>query len=217
MKKLSFAALAASALLWSATAGAGTFLLDSFDTHDMSVSDIFGGASTCQANAARQICHDFFASVPPRESTVQVTQGVLDINNGTGDNSTVTVNWALNLANPVTIFNLAVNILADTSDTRKIEFFYKPTTTGNFTSLGAMTNTTGFSAGILQTSFAPLTIAAGNNGAIMRMVLTGVPGWDLTLDMVGANVPEPTTLALLSIGLLGLGARRRLRKNAEAG
>ena len=51
-----------------------------------------------------------------------------------------------------------------------------------------------------------------NAGGVLRLRLNGVEGWDLILDTVGFNIPEPTTLALAGLALLGAGVAARRRK-----
>lgn len=56
-------------------------------------------------------------------------------------------------------------------------------------------------------------------GGVLELVVNGTPGWDLQLDAFGLAyndpvvtpnpIPEPATLALVGLGLLGAGALRR--------
>jgi hypothetical protein len=54
--------------------------------------------------------------------------------------------------------------------------------------------------------------AALNAGGTLTMIVDGGNGWDLSLDSFGFSIPEPTSLALVGLALLGAGVASRRRQ-----
>lgn len=55
---------------------------------------------------------------------------------------------------------------------------------------------------------------AFSGGGTLELLLTGGAGWDLTVDSLNISIPEPMSLALVGVGLLGAGVASRRRKAA---
>ncbi len=55
-------------------------------------------------------------------------------------------------------------------------------------------------------------IASLSGGGVLMMTAEGTPGWDLALDSFALQIPEPASLALVGLGLLGAGFASRRRQ-----
>lgn len=51
-------------------------------------------------------------------------------------------------------------------------------------------------------------------GGVLGMTFTGALGWDISIDEIGFLIPEPTSLALAGLALVGAGLASRRRKTA---
>ena len=51
-----------------------------------------------------------------------------------------------------------------------------------------------------------------SNGGILTLRFVGEAGWDMAIDSFGFQIPEPTSLALVGLALLGAGVATRRRK-----
>jgi hypothetical protein len=229
--KLKFA-VGVAAIAAAFGAQAGTIILDSFDVVQEAVNT--AGASTQSAKLATGISSyvdsrslsitGVTTNSPTGGSYTQVIGGVLDINNGSFTQSTVNVGWQLNgaaltaaLAN-ATFFQIVINQR----------------------SLDAGTVTVGGSARSNTTNGQNIVLASGSSLAAVPnpflATFTSSVNADSTWEFVGlefscragatsinaddraggacatTNVPEPGTMALLGLGLLGAGALRRKTK-----
>ncbi len=85
---------------------------------------------------------------------------------------------------------------------------------------GAGTNDFNFSSAIGGGSNFSVPFALGATeagylagGGTLVMRVEGTPGWELTLDQVNLETPEPTSIALVGLALLGAGVASRRRKS----
>jgi hypothetical protein len=151
--------------------------------------------------------------------TVANPTGSMAMYNATGSNSVVDLKWSLSsvittqidTAAPLSFFFAIVG-----SDTvaKNIEYSLNGTT---YTTL-----VSGFATAVSAPTSIPLTVALSqaeaiaikNNGNATDLWLrfSGNEGWDLSIDSVGLSTPEPTSLALVGLALVGAGVVARRRK-----
>lgn len=204
---------AVSALLtafFAINAHAGQIIIDSFDDGDQSIS--LSGTDT---NAFRTLSTRLLASANPVSSTVEVSFGSLTVTNGSGEASEVTVSWDLapNLV-PAGAKDLSFlfTIVESDANATDLAFSFNGSSLASFAIPGNTVDEDvqfGISGGVLDA------------GGVLELVINGNPGWDLQLDAFGLAftdpdvppnpIPEPATLALVGLGLLGAGALRRRR------
>jgi PEP-CTERM motif len=146
----------------------------------------------------------------------------LNVANANGIQSVNTVTWTLNTpavaaalttSSPVSLFFDV--ILSDTG-------FPSADTRLDFELIDAANVATSFktifipSSGAAQYSFLldNNQRTALSTGSRLRLTISGAPGYDFSLDAFGLDLPEPTSVALVGLALVGAGVASRRRKAA---
>jgi len=217
MNKQTLLAALLAATAFAASADPTTVVIDDFNSGNQSIGFGAGssiGTKTDDANAIRSLSSTLLTMAPPVQALAQVNSGVLDITNGSGENTTVTVSWNLpSSLLPSSAIDAMFSMMVINSDANptNMHFSLDGKTIGDYSLPGNVNNQIySFGLGDFDLS----------QGGTLTMTLSGADGWDMTLDSLGVsydtppnNVPEPASLALVGISLLGMRvARRSLRK-----
>lgn len=139
----------------------------------------------------------------PVRHTTQVTNGVLDMTNGVGDDSAVVVSYDLPMLGvPTGATNLAIVLTMLQTDGNATEVL-----------LGGI----GFGFANIPGNTANVEYRFGINGppvgpGNLVLMFGGDKGWDAAVDgvkLTWSDVPEPSTYAMVGAGLIGLAFGRR--------
>jgi len=189
-----------------------TITIDDFSTSQGPISDTLDDSNAVTSSGFRFMSINLLPNpVQPIRNTLQASYGILDIANGSGDDSEVTLEWSIspNLV-PANAYNVNFSSLVLESDGNPANVVFSLDSTTLLSSAIAA-NTLN-----LPINF-PISSTLISTGGTLSMVLNGAPGWDLSMDNFAIHyslpVPEPATLALVSLGLLGFGVASRRRKS----
>ncbi|MDP3333146.1 MAG: PEP-CTERM sorting domain-containing protein [Methylococcaceae bacterium] len=206
------------ALLCSAQAFATPvyIAIDDFNSDDQFVSDTtVGDGLQSNTNAKRTLTNELLSGSGPIQSVAQVSFGILDISNGSGEDSEVSVAWNLDAGLlPVTAFPMSFlfEIVQSDGNQTSLDFFFNNDPLSSF-SIAPNTNNQIVAFGLTPAQLAQINAGAGS----LLLKINGDTGWDLSVDAIGfsyddgitTSIPEPVTLALISLGLAGLGFHKK--------
>jgi len=214
MNRFILAATTSGIALLSAAANADVISIDDFDNGDQRIVMTTVGAPVTSVNAYRTLTGTLVDKLPPISASTEVSYGQLHIMNGGGENVEVSVQWNM------PAFVLPTNAI-DVSLSFTIFFTDGAKTRADFTFAGVSVASLAIPGNSenLELMFT-MDRALLDAGGELKMTLTGETGWDMDLDSVVMNynvpttnnVPEPTTIVLMGLGLLGIGAVARRRK-----
>lgn len=224
MRRLTTLMAAVAATFAMSSAHALINIVDNFDAPAVSVFDTVGGAggSASYSDGIRTIYHEMVtAGANGSGSAAGVTiggdsipPGNLQMYNRDTVTSNVTLNWGLAAGfvpatGPVSLY---FKVYASDDVIKSIN----ATIDGNV--IGPVG---GYNIGLVAAPgfgvFFPIgaadqaLLAAGGT---LGMTFTGNDGWDLSIDEVGFIIPEPATLGLVGLALVGAGVVSRRRKAA---
>ena len=141
--------------------------------------------------------------------------GRLRVSAGNSNNGTGTVVWTLpsfTLPPPASLFfDVVFSAQGVPIAPNTVTFNFDGVGTNDFTLTNntALINVSNTGLGFALTNTQAGFLAGGGT---LSMVLTGNAGWNLTLDQFSINVPEPTSIALVGLALVGLGVASSRRK-----
>ncbi|MEZ5403934.1 MAG: PEP-CTERM sorting domain-containing protein [Bryobacteraceae bacterium] len=202
-----------SVALFAATAlTAGSFTIDDYSVGQGPIitstvpTTITDGPLAIGGGISRLITLETLAALQPPAFQVEAGFGVFDVNNGTGDDSQVTVDYTIPaLPIPPGASNVEFFLTIVQSDANPTSVDLSGVASGSFSIAPNTLNQTVFFS-VPGVAFGPGTLTLTFNGA---------PGWDLSVDSFGVQwkdrspVPEPSTIGLIGAGLIGLGILRR--------
>lgn len=221
MRRLSAITAALAVAFAVGNANALVVFIDDFNGPDLTIFDQAGGGATV------------FGPTLPNSRTVS-HQLLAGINNAFGAGSSVNIG---NLAFPVgslemananlrdsevrVTWTLAMGLVPDSSSGPGSFLFEVLASDGNPTTAELFFNALSIGLFVIPGNTVNLPLAYGmtaatqnliNAGGTLTLAINGLTGWDMSLDSFGFSIPEPTSLALVGLALLGAGVASRRRK-----
>jgi hypothetical protein len=147
--------------------------------------------------------------------------GRLNFSVVTGDNGNGYVEWtipAFSVTTPASYFfsviASALGSISATSVPNVMTFTFDGAGSNDFTTAGANVGAFGSNPAGSPVYFNLTDTEATylSGGGTLTLKVTGGEGWNLRLDSFAINIPEPTSLALVGLALIGAGVASRRRK-----
>lgn len=234
MFKLKTLVAAVSLAALAGASQAAVLVIDDFNIPGVAVTDadpavgggyvtLFGGVQniTAPTNLAtsRLIEHNWHSTqgIPNQVTNVTVgggANGVLTVNNDAGVDSDAKVTWAIApFALPPGPASLFFQVIFSNLGTPSvpIDLSFNFTGGSNWSKLAAIPSGVNFPVSFALNGAEAAAIAGGGT---LTVELTGSPAWEITLDSFGLEIPEPASLALAGLALIGAGVASRRRKAA---
>lgn len=230
MRRLASIAAAISAVFAVGSAQALVIQIDDFNSPFSSVFDTAGGdlvaASSSNAVGGGNLATNrAISNLVTTAATVNATgtlssigtgpspnffPAALNVANAPGVNSINTVNWTLPAsvipAGPVSFLFSVVFADNGVAGVTQLDFMMGATAlTTIFIPNTALPTDYSFALSAAETAL----IAAGG---MLNMTITGSNSYDISFDTIGLVIPEPASLALVGLALLGAGVVSRRRK-----
>lgn len=221
MRRISTLVAGLAAAFAVGNASAVVILIDDFNSPDVFLADqVGGGASTLGPTApnGRIVSHELLTGTNDGTGSGSLVKigsatfpvGALEVANGSGRDSEVKISWTL-----------AAGLILDSTFGPASFLFDVIQSDGNPTSVQLLFN--GSSVGSYSipgnTANLPLSFAVSaatqnlmNGGGTLQLVVNGATGWDMTMDSFGVSIPEPASIALVGLALLGAGVASRRRQ-----
>lgn len=221
MRKLSVLMAAVAATFAMSSAQALVLVVDTFDNPAISLFDTAGGdlANAAYSDSTRTIYHELVTPVPSNDGSFSGVKlgnnsfptGNLQMSNADTVTSKVSLNWSL-----------APGFVPATGP---VSFYFRVYTSDSVTkNISASIGANSIGGFAINQVTAPGTtiyfpVNAGDQallaaGGTLGMTFVGDLGWDISIDEIGFIIPEPTSLALAGLALLGAGLASRRRKAA---
>ena len=219
MRRISTLVAALAAAFAVGNANALVILIDDFNSPDITVSDLTtaDGAVVSAATApnGRVVSHDLLTGTGGSGTYVAIGSstfpvGALEVANASGRDSEVKISWTL-----------AAGLVLDSTFGPASFLFDVIESDGNPTSVELLFNNVSVGSYSIPGGTLGLPLAFGvsaatqnlmNTGGTLQLVVNGATGWDMTLDSFGVTIPEPTSIALVGLALLGAGVASRRRQ-----
>lgn len=225
MRSLLLATVTATALAALPAAAAVTVVVDNFNTPQGPVEDLALGGSPVSSGMVsysagahtfdREFSVELLAFLDPIQAQAEVTSGVFDILNGTGEESRVVLNYTI----PASLEAFKNSVL----NVNGLAFL--------FDVLARDLNPINISASLNSVSLDPVIPPLGGPGTyrfnvplgaidgLLSFTITGDAGFDITLDNLRLFIdgdapfgtPAPAMVGLLGLGFAAVGLRRRSR------
>jgi hypothetical protein len=221
MRRLSTLVAALATVFTVGSANALVVLIDDFNSPDLEVIDQAGGGATVSLPTnpnGRYVSHELLSgtntlggigsSVTIGSSSIPT--GSLNVNNSTGRDSEVKVGWTL--ANGLILDNtfgpasFLFDVITSDANATSAALYFNNVLIGSYSIPG---NTSNLPLSFAVSAATQNLMALGGN---LELVLNGSNEWDLSLDSFGVTIPEPTSIALVGLALLGAGVASRRRQ-----